>query len=80
LWRLKSLSIKLDDSKMKHILSILSYTIIGLFIMLVILPATVRTLVGTYIYQVKETKVVNANDITAYDFSMKDDKLIHILI
>ena len=31
---------------------------------------------GTYIYQVKETKVVNASDTTAYDFSVKDDKLI----
>ena len=31
---------------------------------------------GTYTYQVKESKVVNANDTTAYDFSVKDDKLI----
>jgi len=31
---------------------------------------------GAYIYQVKESKVVNADDTTAYDFSVKDDKLI----
>ena len=31
---------------------------------------------GTYTYQVKESKVVNANDTTTYDFTVKDDKLI----
>ena len=31
---------------------------------------------GAYTYQVKESKVVNANDTTTYDFTVKDDKLI----
>lgn len=31
---------------------------------------------ATYEYQVKESKVVNANDTTSYDFSVKEDKLI----
>ena len=31
---------------------------------------------ATYIYQVKESKVVNASDTTTYDFTVKDDKLI----
>lgn len=37
---------------------------------------TITMSYGNYVYEVKESKVVNCKDTTAYDFSVKEDKLI----